>query len=523
MIKLKEIYQRASKQTQNRLQEIFDSINFGFNDLYNVAENRSKKRMNTYIEEWKGEGLLTDYFGMLAKSVYARRRVKNSEILELLICGAFIEEQSKLKEVELKIFKEVANYYYKQGQEEVKQILNKKREVSAIPDAIFLDLFDLPNSKGYIWKQYLEAVIKYNADQIYRQCVVNIGQNKDNRIEDDIFQCLINKQQNAKLCVNGDKISGDVDLTLIGLNNRAKIQGISSFDDKARCRFVSMEDEATTKECESLDGQEFYIHDWNEFYRYSKTNDSIVKYRCYGLVAGLNLPPINDGFHWCRSIIEYMPIKLNNKAKTIVTDENFLQEFNINEIIRKNITNQKEKLIRNSFKNEIIRDIALNNDIKKIYIHGNKSYHKANKIYLNSNWANKNSKSKERTIRHEVGHAIDYKYDYISTKGELLTALEIDKKELLKKPLKIKNALQSKEYEKYAELSDIISGLTNNKIKGKFYHSNTYWKRDNALEKETFADLFSIAGSNDVEYLEVINKYLPNTLRTFDGLIRRMK
>lgn len=37
-----------------------------------------------------------------------------------------------------------------------------------------------------------------------------------------------------------------------------------------------------------------------------------------------------------------------------------------------------------------------------------------------------------------------------------------------------------------------------------------------------FANLFSVAGSNDMEYLEAINKYLPNTLRAFDGLVRRI-
>ncbi len=251
-------------------------------------------------------------------------------------------------------------------------------------------------------------------------------------------------------------------------------------------------------------------------------NGGMVKCRCYGLVTGLNLPPINDGFHWCRSTIKYLPVE-SNKQEMSSIDESFLQGFNISKLIRKDITNQKEELIKKSFKNQTIRNIALNNDIKKILIHGNKSYYKANKIHLNSNWINKNSKSQERTIRHEVGHAIDYKYECISTRGELLTALEIDKKELLKNPLGIKNILQSKEYRHYAELSDIIGGLTNNVIKGKYYHRNQYWKRDNALEKETFANLFSVAGSNDEEYLRIIDKYLPNTLRIFDGLIRRIK
>lgn len=147
MIELKKIYNKVSKQTQNRLQEIFDSIDFDFNNLYNIADSKTKKRINTYIEEWKDKGILTGYFGTLAKNIYSRTRVKNSEILELLIYGAYIEEQSKVEEKELNTFKDVANYYYKQGQEEVNKTLNKKKVVSVIPDAIFLALMNIPNAK----------------------------------------------------------------------------------------------------------------------------------------------------------------------------------------------------------------------------------------------------------------------------------------------------------------------------------------------------------------------------------------
>lgn len=147
MIELKKIYNKVSKQTQNRLQEIFDSIDFDFNNLYSIADTKTKKRVKTYIEEWNDKELLKGYFGMLAKNIYKRTRVKNSEILELLIYGAYIEEQSKVEEKELNTFKDVANYYYKQGQEEVNKTLNKKKVVSVIPDAIFLALMSMPNAK----------------------------------------------------------------------------------------------------------------------------------------------------------------------------------------------------------------------------------------------------------------------------------------------------------------------------------------------------------------------------------------
>lgn len=299
---MEKIYDKTNKQTQIRLQEIFDSIDFDFSNLYSIANNKTKNKINTYIEKWKDSGLLEGYFGMLANNIYNNTRVKNSEILELLIYSAYIEEQSQLDEYEQNTFKEVITYYYQEGQKEV----NKTKKPSMVPEIILATILSMPNAKGYIWKDYKDGIIKYNAEQIYRQATIDLQQQKELDITNDIYQNIIKRQNNSRLNINGDKISGDVDLTLIGMNNRAKMEGIYSFDETAEVEFVAVEDKVTTKMCYSLNGQRFKVHDWNEFKRYSKANDSIVKYRCYGLVTGLNLPPIDDGFHWCRSSIKYV-------------------------------------------------------------------------------------------------------------------------------------------------------------------------------------------------------------------------
>ena len=143
MQKLKIIYQKTSKQTQNRLQELFDTFNLISENIYNIADNKTKKRINVYIESWKEQGLLknNNYFSVLANNIYRRTRVKNSEILELLIYSAYVEEQNKLEEQEKQIMYEDTNYYYEEGQKEV----NKKKKSSIIPMALFLALLDQPN------------------------------------------------------------------------------------------------------------------------------------------------------------------------------------------------------------------------------------------------------------------------------------------------------------------------------------------------------------------------------------------
>lgn len=141
MKQLKRLYNKTSKQTQNRIQELFDTFNFTIENIYNIADNKTKKRINNYIEQWKEQKLLTGYFGVLANNIYRRTRVKNSEILELLIYSAYMEEQSKLEEQEKQIMYEDTNYYYEEGQKEV----NKKKKASIIPMALFLALLDQPN------------------------------------------------------------------------------------------------------------------------------------------------------------------------------------------------------------------------------------------------------------------------------------------------------------------------------------------------------------------------------------------
>lgn len=307
MQKMKIIYQRISRQTQNKLQEIFDTFNFTSENIYNIADNKTKRRINTYIEQWKEQGLLknNNYFSVLANNIYNRTRVKNSEILELLIYSAYIEEQNRIEEQEKQIMYEDANYYYEQGQQEV----NKKKKPSILAMALFLALLDQPNYSGFNWKQYIEATIQYNAQQIYKQAILNIQQQKDLEIDSSEFQTIINRQNNQRLNINGNKISGAVDLQMIGLNNLAKVEGIKGVtEDNSKIRFIAVEDDKTTLMCESLNNQEFYINKENVFDRYyGETQKELImqRIRCNGLVLGLNLPPIQHHFHYCRSTIVY--------------------------------------------------------------------------------------------------------------------------------------------------------------------------------------------------------------------------
>lgn len=293
MYKLKQIYNRVNKQTQNKLQELLDTFNFNSDTLYNICSNKDKRRINSYIELWKEQGLLKNnsYFSVLAKNIYNRTRVKNNEILELLIYGAYIEEQSKLDEYEKQIMYDDINHYYQEGQKQIK----KKKEISILEMTLFLYLLDQPLYNGYTFKQNIEVMIRYNAEQVYKQCLINIIQGKENDIDNSIFQNIIKRQNNQKLCINNDKISGSMDLTLIGLNNKAIVEGIKLFDKNAKVQFISDRCDNVTPMCMNMDRMIFNVNSWNEFTRYVGTSIKDIrqeKVKIFGLVQGVNMPPV---------------------------------------------------------------------------------------------------------------------------------------------------------------------------------------------------------------------------------------
>lgn len=500
MRQLKQLYNKTSKQTQNRLQEIFDTFNFTTENIYNIADNKTKKRINTYIEQWKEQGLLKNnsYFTVLANNIYKRTRVKNSEILELLIYSSYVEEQNKLAEQETQIMYEDANYYYEQGQQEV----NKKKKPSILTMALFLALLDQPNYSGFNWKQYIESTMQYNTQQIYKQAILNMQQQKNLEIDSSEFQTIINRQNNQKLNINNDKISGAADLQMIGLNNLAKVEGIKEVtEDNSKVRFIAVEDNKTTLMCDSLNNQEFYINKENVFDRYygeTQKELTIQRIRCNGLVLGLNLPPIQHHFHYCRSTIMYLP-PVEKQEKTEYNLDIPKISKDIKQVLSNTKLNPNVKRLFNKYLTSNNAKIDNNLNVPMRYSVSD------DKIYINLNHSDFRYYDLSESLSHEIIHMIDIRNnisDKLNIDNELRrTRLQIDIDE--DKYIKM---LSSSKYEDNMTLSDIFSAITNSKISGNYNHSNRYWLEDTTrIEKELSANIMSAYLTNNKDTLDIIN------------------
>lgn len=194
-------------------------------------------------------------------------------------------------------------------------------------------------------------------------------------------------------------------------------------------------------------------------------------------------------------------------------DEGIIENIISGTFNMKDITNQKEEIIEKVFIDNNIKQIALKTNIKSIKQGGNKSYHRKGNIVLNE-------KYEDRTFIHELGHTIDYNNKWLSSNKNFVKAINLDKKYVLDNKSIYKELINQNK--KYRELSDIISGMTKNQIRGRYYHKTKYWNKANKLERETFAQMFTMAGKYDIKQLEIFERYFPNTFKEFDNLIRRL-
>lgn len=150
---------------------------------------------------------------------------------------------------------------------------------------------------------------------------------------------------------------------------------------------------------------------------------------------------------------------------------------------------------------------------------------KENKIYLQNN-------VETSTIAHELFHKIDH--DNSITKNKLLeNYINFDYKNLKssaeKAGLSIEDMLylkypkafekKGKMKQEYRGFSDIISGMTNGKIRLGYHHDDEYWKIKSHLSKETFAQYGRFYYDNNPEVMKLVTEMLPETSKQVEMLI----
>ncbi len=142
------------------------------------------------------------------------------------------------------------------------------------------------------------------------------------------------------------------------------------------------------------------------------------------------------------------------------------------------------------------------------------------------------------TIAHELFHEIDQTYG-ISEDHMISEQIQKDYQRLRNVARGYGNSIEDMLYSRYQDaftdskrgikfkpeyrgISDIINGMSQGKIKTGFHHDVEYWKRENALEKETWAQFGRILFEQNEEVMDLLSELLPETTSEVLRILKEM-
>lgn len=286
--KVRKIYRQLGDEAINLLKD----IDFTYPKLNQIVPNKVKRYVDDKIDDWKDMGLVSGYFKYLITS----HTWTYKSVLELLLYGLYAVKYKQIKELSEDVFIVSAVDAY--SQQVADRGLTKYDLLSL---AVIRSLAVMPvMDNTYI--EYLGSLVLSQVEEMKSFILINTIQ--DIEIDDDVLRIKMIKQANHILKIDDDKYSGALDDSARIVANQAYAYDTNKEDD-LRVRFIAEIDSHTTRMCRSLDNQIFYVNKENTFKRYSAVNNAVVTVTCKGLVQGLNMPPINDHFHWCRSTLTY--------------------------------------------------------------------------------------------------------------------------------------------------------------------------------------------------------------------------
>lgn len=262
----KEINSVFSK-LQLEIENLIHTLNFNFDEL-NSLSNRQYKTMKS--KEFPKDSLIS-YYQKVAKTNY--------DILFILTYDLYLSYISKINDLSNEVF------YFASSD-----------SLARLPfKASVRDPLDFANILNIPYREYLETMVLTDAQETLKNIVVSL----QNKSEIDLSKVL-EKQKKRILNINENKYSGVLHDTAIKVANESYVAPLKNKNHKVK--FLAVIDNRTTPMCMSMNEMVFNTVDRNSFDR--QTEEGLKHYEIDGLVSGINLPPINNFTHHCRSWVE---------------------------------------------------------------------------------------------------------------------------------------------------------------------------------------------------------------------------
>ncbi len=287
-------FQELSRLTLDDICDLFDSLDIVYKDINKRISLNEEKKLKRKINQWNEDGILIGYFLFLVES---KNKYSYADMIEILLYGLYMQQYQRIQKYGKNVFNIVANDIYDQAVQDI----GKEPKKFSLTWEMIQSLLWIP-TYNKSWNDYLLLLTMTNVQESYKDILSSIQKNKLNK---NALNSLLKKQMNRIICVNDDKFSGVLNDTVRALANEVYIEPFKE-DKTLQVRFIAEIDKRSTEMCLSMNDMLFYVNDWNEFTRYSDIDKRIVNYKVYGLERGINLPPITNHFHWCRSTITYL-------------------------------------------------------------------------------------------------------------------------------------------------------------------------------------------------------------------------
>jgi hypothetical protein len=304
-------YKKKQRLTIDEIQNVVDSNKLSVDELYDIADtnkiNKFKRKITATFDEIKNVDKPIDnsYVKFLADTYLNSKQITNKDILLFLIMLEYLKLAIRLNDYEL--FSEIVSIAHKHAENECKQVLGQDKKTRPI-NVLNLWLMTLPNHLGSIWSDYIQNEINYNANQLFKQIMIDISQNNDIDLNSDIYKNIFDKQQRTHFNINEDKYSGGVDAQSVFIANQTILEVGKDYG-MEKVMFISDLCGNVTKMCKNMHKMVFNLKGQNIFDRWygDSANDlKEVIVDIDGLVLGINLPPITGHFHWCHSTLTYL-------------------------------------------------------------------------------------------------------------------------------------------------------------------------------------------------------------------------
>lgn len=263
LIKYYKKHKTNDRELEYRINNIFN-MGFEFSTLYNYANNNILRQFKTRIKLFKENYIKNDYVSYMVNKYENRTRIKNNEILRMMLLMEYAEVYQKNYNNQLAMFDDISQYVVKITNEEIFKISKSrlkrrfKRHPFVYEHIFLLHFLAMPNNLGVTWDEHIASIVDYNSNQAYKQAIIDL-RNDDLKVDTKLIENQTKREINYKPSSN-NIFSGQIDNEIAFVLNEMKRQVYKYYGVK-KVIIKGILDEKTCEICEQYIGKIYDIDD----------------------------------------------------------------------------------------------------------------------------------------------------------------------------------------------------------------------------------------------------------------------